>query len=209
MPGSADVSSASLEHHLTNISFKTMAANPLIRPPAPASPDVAHAPVIPKRIHRLSGDPPSQIQRRNHQSGGKAATVAGDAGPGFHTWPPGHILQDTDSKPLIRIRFPANKIVRRNVRRRDRGQRPQLQKKPWPLSHILQTPDTNPPTRRRSRHCSRGRWPRFSHLAERPHPSNHRFESTDSQPVPRQKTFGTATWVGVPSYIQRKSDAKP
>ena len=185
MPGSADVSSASLEHHLTNISFKTMAANPLIRPPAPASPDVARAPVIPKRIHRLSGDPPSQIQRRNHQSGGKAATVAGDAGPGFHTWPPGHILQTTDTNPLIRIRFPANKIVRRNVRRRDRGQRPQLQKKPWPLSHILQTPDTNPPTRRRSRHCSWGRWPRFSHLAPRPHPANHRYETTDSYPGPR------------------------
>ena len=104
---------------------------------------------------------------------------------------------------------PCSKIVRRDVRRRDRGQRPQLQKKPWPLSHILQDTDSNPliripapgltgcgarasytqtdspfewrssisnpakkpPIRRQSRHCSWGRWPRFPHLAPRPHPS--------------------------------------
>ncbi len=38
---------------------------------------------------------------QNHQPDGDAATVAGDVGPGFHTWPSGHILQDTDSQPLI------------------------------------------------------------------------------------------------------------
>ena len=36
-----------------------------------------------------------------------AATVAGYVGPGFHTWPPGHIPQNTDPKPLPRIRASA------------------------------------------------------------------------------------------------------
>ncbi len=44
--------------------------------------------------------------------------LAGYAGPGFHTWPSGHIPQDTASKPLFRIRPPAKKDVRRGVRRR-------------------------------------------------------------------------------------------
>ena len=43
------------------------------------------------------------------RTGGKAATVAGDAGPGFHNWPPGHIPQDTDPNPLLRSRAPAQK----------------------------------------------------------------------------------------------------
>ena len=42
-------------------------------------------------------------------AGGDAATVAGVAGPGFHTWPAGHILRDTAPKPLLRIRSPAKK----------------------------------------------------------------------------------------------------
>ena len=46
---------------------------------------------------------------RNHSPRGQAATVAGDVGPGFHTWPPGHIPQITDPNALIRSRFPANK----------------------------------------------------------------------------------------------------
>ena len=45
-----------------------------------------------------------QIRIRNHHAGGNAATVAGYVGPGFHNWPPGHIPQDTDTKPLLRIR---------------------------------------------------------------------------------------------------------
>jgi hypothetical protein len=64
---------------------------------------------MPKRIHRLSDDPQARIQRRNHQSVGKAATVAGGVDPGFHTWPTGHIPQNTDTNPLIRSRFPAKK----------------------------------------------------------------------------------------------------
>jgi hypothetical protein len=61
------------------------------------------------------------------QQGGQAATVAGEAGPGFHTWLTGHILQDNgyetaDSQPV-----PCKEDVRRDVRRRDRGQRPQPQ----------------------------------------------------------------------------------
>ena len=39
--------------------------------------------------------------------GGKAAAVAGYAGPGFYIWPTGHIHQDMDTKALIRIRPPA------------------------------------------------------------------------------------------------------
>ena len=35
-----------------------------------------------------------KIRIRNHGAGGKAAAVAGYGGPGFHTWPSGHILQD-------------------------------------------------------------------------------------------------------------------
>ena len=35
--------------------------------------------------------------------------LAGYAGPGFHTWPSGHIPQDTAPKPLLRIRPHAKK----------------------------------------------------------------------------------------------------
>ena len=45
-----------------------------------------------------------KIRIRNHGAGGKAATVAGYVGPGFHTWPSGHIPQDTAPKPLLRSR---------------------------------------------------------------------------------------------------------
>ena len=50
--------------------------------------------------------------------------LAGYAGPGFHTWPPSHIPQDTAPNPLLRIRSPCQKDVRKGVRRGDRGQRP-------------------------------------------------------------------------------------
>ena len=46
---------------------------------------------------------PNTKQRRRRD----AATVAGYAGPGFHIWPSGHILQDPDTNVLIRIRPPA------------------------------------------------------------------------------------------------------
>ena len=35
--------------------------------------------------------------------------LAGYAGPGFHTWPSGHIPQDTAPNPLFRIRPPGKK----------------------------------------------------------------------------------------------------
>ena len=55
-------------------------------------------------------DPRLQMtQTRNNGAGGKAATVAGYAGPGFHNWPPGHIPQDTAPNPLLRSRPHARK----------------------------------------------------------------------------------------------------
>ncbi len=49
--------------------------------------------------------------------------------------------------------------------------------------------DPNPKPRRSrpSRHCSRGRWARFPHLALRPHPSKHGSESASPHPVTCQK----------------------
>jgi hypothetical protein len=58
-----------------------------------------------------------KIRIRNHCAGGKAATVAGYAGPGFHTWPTGHFLQNTDTIALIRIRRIETGLKRRSVRR--------------------------------------------------------------------------------------------
>ena len=54
-------------------------------------------------LHRPGGsgvsDPRLQkIRIRNNCAGGKAATVAGYVGPGFHNWPPGHIDQTPDRK---------------------------------------------------------------------------------------------------------------
>ena len=58
-------------------------------------------------IGNAVSDPQRQkIQIRNNDPGGQAATVAGYAGSGFHTWPSGHIPQDTDPNPLLRIRSP-------------------------------------------------------------------------------------------------------
>ena len=115
---------------------------------------------IPSPTGRLRGQRPQlqKIQIRNNGAGGQAATVAGDDGPGFHTWPSGHIPQNTAPNPLLRIRSTAKKTfgdtfaearadtiasVFPSPTGRLRGQRPQLQKKPWPLSHIPQTPVTN------------------------------------------------------------------
>jgi hypothetical protein len=93
------------------------ASNPLLRIPKNRSekrsaPRARSAPPATEEQKKLHPNPPT---------GGDAATVAGDAGPGFHTWPSGHILQDTASNPLLRI---PKKMVRRNVPRRNRGQRP-------------------------------------------------------------------------------------
>ena len=148
--------------------------------------------------------------------------------------------------PRLRVNrgFTCSKDVRRGVRRRDRGRRPQLQKKkkpcpqatgprpsqcrrprqhlqifshaearrarreedwifsacsaapreprvcllkrrserrsaPRPGSATPATVDSDTQRRcsRQSRHCSWGRWPRFPHLAPRPHPSRRRLRN--------------------------------
>ena len=70
-----------------------------------------------------------KIRIRNNGAGGKAATVAGDVGPGFHNWPPSHIPQDNGSETASPHPAPCQKHVRRDVRRRDRGQRPTATKR--------------------------------------------------------------------------------
>ena len=117
-------------------------------------------------------DPRRQKTRiRNNDPGGQAATVAGYAGPGFHTWPgSADVLvgeyETAASHPVLCLK---------NVRRRNRGQRPTATEDPY----------TKPRHRRPSRHCSRGRWPRFPHLAARPHRSNAKSKSkTPSSHLP-------------------------
>jgi hypothetical protein len=49
------------------------------------------------------------------------------------------------------------------------------------------------PCRRQRRHCSRVRWPRFPHVALRPHRSSHQHETTATNPASSNrtpKTFG-------------------
>ena len=82
-------------------------------------------------LHRPGGsgvsDPRLQkIRIRNNCAGGKAATVAGYVGPGFHNWPSSHIPQDNGSESASPQPAPCQK----NVRRRDRGQRPTATKDP-------------------------------------------------------------------------------
>jgi hypothetical protein len=75
---------------------------------------------------------------------------------------------------------PCQKDVRKGVRRRDRGQQPTATKDPNP----------KPLRRRRSRHCSRVRWPRFPHLALRPHPSRQwlRIRFSAAGPMPKRRS---------------------
>jgi hypothetical protein len=56
-----------------------------------------------------------------------------------------------------------------------------------PSLPLSKNPNTKKRRRRQSRHCSRVRWPRFPHLALRPHPSRHDSETASSQPAPYQK----------------------
>jgi len=81
------------------------------------------------------------------------------------------------TKPVIRI---PKKDVRRGVRRGDRGQRPTATK----------DPNTKPLRRRRRRHCSRVRWPRFPQLAPRPHPSRQwlRIRFFAAGPIPKRRS---------------------
>ena len=85
------------------------APNPLfrIRPPAKKTFGAAFGAATGVSDPRLQ-----KIRIRNNGAGGDAATVAGYDGPGFHTWPSGHIPQDTAPKPLLRIRSPTKKTFR-------------------------------------------------------------------------------------------------
>ena len=125
-----------------------------------------------------------KIRIRNHGAGGQAAAVAGDVGPGFHNWPTGHIPPDNGSESASSHPVPCQK----DVRRRDRGQRPTA----------TEDPNTKPLRRRQSRRCSRVRWPRFPQLAFRPHPSRQwlRNRFFAAGPLPNRRSVprpGSAT----------------
>jgi hypothetical protein len=125
-PGAPTSPSAALERLLT-ANRENQTATPLIRTRAPAPPQKSFG----ETFGAATGvsDPRLQkIQIRNHHAGGKAATVAGYAGPGFHNWPPGHIPQDNGSESASPHPVPYQK----DVRRRDRGQRPTATKEPHP-----------------------------------------------------------------------------
>ena len=116
-----------------------------------------------------------QLRIRNHHADGRAATVAGYDGPGFHTWPPSHIPQDTDTKPLLRSRASATakktfgeafgaatgvsdpRLQQIRIRNHHTGGQaatvagydgPGFHN--WPSSHIPQDTDTKPLLRSRS-----------------------------------------------------------
>ena len=141
---------------------------------------------------QLQKTPASRL--RNHQPGGAAATVAGDVGPGFHTWPPGHILQATDTNPLPRS--PPSPLLKN---RSERCSAPRPGSAP-PATENTRIPHPKPPARRHRRHCSWGRWPRFPPLAPRPHPSRHGGEIVSSRAVsgPSKKSFRE---TGTPSGL--------
>ena len=84
------------------------------------------------------------------------------------------------SRQWLRIRFDESGHLSKNVRRRDRVQRPTATK----------NPNTKPLRRRQSRHCSRVRRPRFPHLAPRPHPSRQRLRIRffASGPMPKRRS---------------------
>jgi hypothetical protein len=161
----------------------TLAPVSTLGPQATSLKTTAPKPLLRSRPHakKTFGKVFGATTGRNRCAGGKAATVAGYAGPGFHTWPSGHIPQDNGSESASPQPVPCQKDVRRGVRRRDRrrdrGQRPTATKDPNPEQR----------RRRRRRHCSRVRWPRFPQLALRPHPSRHGSESASPHPVPCQK----------------------
>ena len=93
-----------LRPHPSNAVHEQTFSNPVLRP------------LLKKSFGETFGattgvsDPRLQkIQTQNNGTGGEAAAVAGDVGPGFHIWPSGHIPQDTAPKPLLRIRSHAKK----------------------------------------------------------------------------------------------------
>ncbi len=79
-----------------------------------------------------------------------AAAVAGYAGPGFHTWPSGHIPQDTAPNPLPRIRSPAKKAFGETFGAAAVAGYAGPGFHTWPSGHILQNTAPNPLPRIRS-----------------------------------------------------------
>ena len=75
--------------------------------------------------------------------------------------------------------------------------------RPGSATPATKNPDKKQGRRRPSRHCSWGRWPRFSQLAFGPHPSRHGYECIDSSPAPAfsKKTFGEARAATIESGI--------
>ena len=158
-------------------------------------------------LHRPGGsgvsDPRLQkIRIQNHCAGGQAATVAGVPGPGLHTWPSGHIPQDTDTKPFFRIRSSAKKTFGETFGAATGVSDPRLQKirirnngaggqaaavaghvgpgfHTWPLGHINQDTDTKPLLRIRS--SAKRRSERRS--APRPGSATHGYRNSGYEPI--------------------------
>jgi hypothetical protein len=140
-----------------------------------------------------------KIRIRNNYAGGKAATVAGYAGPGFHTWPSGHIPQANGSETASSHPVPCQK--RRSVRR--------SAPRPGSATPATENPDPKPLRRRQSRHCSRVRRPRFPQLALRPHPSKQwlRNRFSASGPIPKRRSERrSAPRPGSATHGYRKSE---
>jgi hypothetical protein len=112
------------------------------------------------------------------------------------TEPPSHIPQNTTPNPLPRIRSTAQKTFGEAFGAPTVAGYVGPGFHTWPGSADVlvgeyETGDSHPKkhVRRgvRRRHCSRGRWARFPHLALRPHPSKHGSESASPHPVTCQK----------------------
>ena len=101
----------------------------------------------------------------------------GTLAPVSTTGPGALTSSSASTKPVIPI---PKKDVRRDVWRRDRGQRPTATK----------DPNTKQRRRRPSRHCSRVRRPRFPHLAFGPHPSRQWLRNRFSAdgPIPNRRS---------------------
>jgi hypothetical protein len=132
---------------------------------------------------------------RNYQSDGDAATVAGDAGPGFHTWPPAHILQNPDSNPLIRI---PKKSFGETFGAATGVSAPSYKR--------TTKPHPNPPTGGDAATVATDAGPGFHTW-----PPAHILQNPDSNPlirIPKKsfgETFGAATGVSAPSYRKTKN----
>jgi hypothetical protein len=118
--------------------------------------------------------------------------LAGYAGPGFHTWPSGHIPQATDPKPLLRIRPHAKKTFGEAFGAATGVSDPSYRRKRHsgaraPLPH---DPDTKRLRGGQAATVAGHVGPGFHNW-----PSGHIPQATDTRPRPRirsptQKTFG-------------------